>query len=87
MVVAWWTWEEDKLFEDCLVDFVGQSEEIAALLGTKYVVEVERHYALLLENLAAMEAWEIEPRAYPVCSKSVKRKMRKAKPWAEDGHR
>ncbi|KAG6408510.1 hypothetical protein SASPL_131523 [Salvia splendens] len=83
-----WTWEENKLFEDCILDSVGQWEEIAARLGTKSAIEVERHYALLLKDLKAMEAGEeIELPAYLERSKFVKRKMSKAKPWTEDEHR
>ncbi|KAG6406195.1 hypothetical protein SASPL_133794 [Salvia splendens] len=82
-----WTWEEDKLFEDCILDYVGRWEEIAARLGTKSAAEVERHYALFLKDLEAMEAGEIESPAYLECSKSVKRKMSKARPWTEDEHR
>ena len=82
-----WTWEEDKQFEDCILDSVGRWEEIAACLGTKSAAEVEHHYALLLKDMEAMEAGEIEPPAYLKCSKSVKRKMSKAKPWTEDEHR
>ncbi|XP_042009199.1 uncharacterized aarF domain-containing protein kinase At1g71810, chloroplastic-like [Salvia splendens] len=81
-----WTWEEDKLFEDCILDYVGRWEEIAARLGTKSAAEVERHYALFLKDLEAMEAGEIESPAYLECSKSVKRKMSKARPWTEDEH-
>ncbi|KAG6405237.1 hypothetical protein SASPL_132823 [Salvia splendens] len=95
-----WTWEEDKQFEDCLVDFpddcADRWEKIAARLGTKSAAEVERHYAMLLEDVAAIEAGEIEPPAYvdqssepQPCPKSEKKQMgRKAgRPWTEDEHR
>ncbi|KAL1552201.1 transcription factor SRM1-like [Salvia divinorum] len=82
-----WTLEEDKRFEDCLVDSVGRWEEIAARLGTRSAAEVERRYDLLLKDLAAMEAGENELQAYPEGSKSVKRQTRKVRPWTEDEHR
>ncbi|KAL1552237.1 hypothetical protein AAHA92_13060 [Salvia divinorum] len=82
-----WTLEEDKRFENCLVDSVGRWGEIAARLGTISAAEAERRYAMLLEDLAAMEAREIEHLAHPECSKSVKRQTRKVRPWTEDEHR
>lgn len=102
-----WTWEEDKQFEDCLVeiaeDFADRWEKIAARLGTKSAAEVERHYAVLLDDVAAIEAGRIEPPAYAEkdvvrssepqtsCPKSDKKQMgvqRKAgRPWTEEEHR
>lgn len=101
-----WTWEEDKLFENCLVEIAEETadrwEKIAARLGTKSVAEVERHYALLLEDVAAIEAGMIEPPAYAekdvaqssepqTCPKSEKKQsgvQRKAgRPWTEEEHR
>ncbi|KAL1552164.1 transcription factor SRM1-like [Salvia divinorum] len=81
-----WTLEEDKRFEDCLADSVGRWEEIATRLGTISAAEAERRYALLLKDLAAMEAGEIELQAHLGCSKSVKRQTRKTIPWTEDEH-
>lgn len=101
-----WTWEEDKQFEDCLVEFAEDSaerwERIAARLGTKSAAEVERHYALLLDDVVAIDAGRIEPPAYAekglagssepqTCPKSDKKQMgvqRKAgRPWTEEEHR
>lgn len=100
-----WTWEEDKQFEDCLVEFAQDSadrwEKISARLGTKSAAEVERHYALLLDDVSAIDAGRIEPPAYaekdvagssePQCPKSDKKQMgvqRKAgRPWTEEEHR
>ncbi|KAH6778597.1 Duplicated homeodomain-like superfamily protein [Perilla frutescens var. hirtella] len=102
-----WTWEEDKQFEDCLVevaeDSVDRWEKIAERLGTKSAAEVERHYALLLEDVAAIEAGLIEPPPYAekdaaaqssepqACPKSEKKQIavqRKAgRPWTEEEHR
>lgn len=63
-----WTWEEDKLFENCLVDFPdgfpNRWETIAARLRTKSAAEVERHYVVLLDDLNAIEAGLIQPPAY-----------------------
>lgn len=101
-----WTWEEDKQFENCLVEFAEDSadrwERIAARLGTKSAAEVERHYAVLLDDVTAIEAGRIEPPAYSendasrssepqTCPKSEKKQMavqRKAgRPWTEEEHR
>ncbi|PIN01991.1 hypothetical protein CDL12_25499 [Handroanthus impetiginosus] len=64
-----WTWEENKLFEDCLVDFPDDCpnrwERIAARMGTKSAAEIEQHYGLLLEDLMAIEAGSIELPDYP----------------------
>lgn len=85
-----WTWEEDKQFENCLVEFGGDSADrwvrIAARLGTKSAAEVEMHYAALLDDVAAIEAGMIEPPAYAegeatrssehqTCPKSEKKQM------------
>ncbi|KAL6562491.1 hypothetical protein OROGR_003498 [Orobanche gracilis] len=63
-----WTWEEDKQFEDGLVEIPGDSddrwERIAARLGTKSAVEVEQHYVVLLADLRAIEAGLIESPEY-----------------------
>ncbi|CAA0814031.1 Duplicated homeodomain-like superfamily protein [Striga hermonthica] len=99
-----WTWEEDKRFEGALVEFPGDCarrwEKISARLGTKSAAEVERHYALLLDDLAAIEAGLIElpeysaaedafrpsePLKNPNSEKGAPRKA--AKPWTEDEHR
>ena len=82
-----WMWEEDKHFEECILDYVVRWKEIVARLGTKSAAEVEHHYALLLKDMEAMEAGDMEPPAYLECSKSVKRKMSKARPWTENEHR
>ncbi|PIM98538.1 hypothetical protein CDL12_28985 [Handroanthus impetiginosus] len=81
-----WTWEENKQFEDCLVEFGDDYPDrwsaIAAKLGTKTAAEVEQHYAVLLEDLDAIEAGLIEPPKYPD-------KMRNAthgKPWTDEEH-
>lgn len=101
-----WSWEEDKQFENCLVEFAEDCadrwEKIAARLGTKSAAEVERHYAVLLDDVAAIEAGRIELPAYSekevarssepqTCPKSEKKQMgvqRKAgRPWTEEEHR
>ncbi|KAL8462093.1 hypothetical protein ACS0TY_033246 [Phlomoides rotata] len=64
-----WTWAEDKKFEISLVEFPDGTpnrwEKIAASVGTKSVVEVEHHYALLLEDVVAIEAGLVELPPYP----------------------
>ncbi|KAK6149430.1 hypothetical protein DH2020_016955 [Rehmannia glutinosa] len=63
-----WTWEEDKQFENDLVefpeDFPNRWERIAARLGTKSAAEVEQHYAVLLADLKAIEAGLIDSPEY-----------------------
>ncbi|GFQ06252.1 protein radialis-like 3 [Phtheirospermum japonicum] len=55
-----WTWQENKQFENSLVEFPedcpNRWERIAAKLGTKSAMEVEQHYAVLLADLEAIEA-------------------------------
>ncbi|GFQ03064.1 transcription factor divaricata [Phtheirospermum japonicum] len=99
-----WTWEEDKQFEDALFEFAGDCsnrwERISARLRTKSAAEVERHYAVLLDDVAAIEAGLIEfpeyaaaedgllssePQKNPKSEKWVQRKA--ARPWTEDEHR
>ncbi|KAL0328579.1 UNVERIFIED_CONTAM: Transcription factor DIVARICATA [Sesamum calycinum] len=59
-----WTWEENKQFEDGLVEFPedcpNRWERIAAMLQTKSAPEVETHFAVLLDDVAAIEAGLIE---------------------------
>ncbi|KAL8456555.1 hypothetical protein ACS0TY_034684 [Phlomoides rotata] len=59
-----WTWAEDKKFEIGLVEFPDGTpnrwEKIAASVGTKLVAEVEHHYAILLEDIEAIEAGLVE---------------------------
>lgn len=65
-----WTWEEDKQFEDGLVEFPedcpNRWERIAARLGTRSVAEVEQHFAELLDDVAAIEAGSIELPEYAI---------------------
>lgn len=101
-----WTWEEDKKFECGLVEFPDGTpnrwEKIAASVGNKTVAEVERHYAILLEDIAAIEAGLVEMPPYPDMDirpspeteprpnpgKKPAAAQRKAgKPWSEEEHR
>lgn len=98
---ASWTWGDDKLFESCLVEFTEDTadrwEKIAARLGTKSAAEVERHYALLVDDVAAIVAGTIEPPAYvekdvAVSSSSSDKKQtaKQKKPsraWTQDEHK
>ncbi|KAL8469660.1 hypothetical protein ACS0TY_032489 [Phlomoides rotata] len=67
--VATWTWEENKIFEIGLVEFPHGTADrwgkIAASLGNKSAAETEHHNALLLEDLAAIEAGLVELPPYP----------------------
>ncbi|KAK4491790.1 hypothetical protein RD792_002566 [Penstemon davidsonii] len=92
-----WTWEENKLFENSLVEFPEDCpdrwERIAAKMGTKSAVEIEQHYVLLVEDVMAIESGLIEPPAYPEPENpkpekkqlTVQRKPPKA--WTENEHR
>lgn len=98
-----WTWEQNKMFENSLVEFSeyfpNRWEKIAANVGTKTAVEVQRHYTVLLEDVASIEAGSIEPPGYeefrsskpPKSPKSEKNQTmvqrKAAKPWTEDEHR
>ncbi|KAI3456787.1 hypothetical protein Pfo_013450 [Paulownia fortunei] len=101
-----WTWEEDKQFENSLVefpeDFPNRWEQIAARLGTKSAAEVEQHYAVLLDDVRAIEAGLIEspeyadkdvsrssePQKYPKSEKKQMAVQRKTgRPWTEEEHR
>ncbi|PIM98536.1 hypothetical protein CDL12_28983 [Handroanthus impetiginosus] len=70
-----WTWEENKQFEDCLVEFGDEYPNrwsvIAARLGNKTAAEVEQHYAALLEDINAIQAGLIEPPPYAEGPKST----------------
>ncbi|KAG8365168.1 hypothetical protein BUALT_Bualt18G0076300 [Buddleja alternifolia] len=101
-----WTWEENKQFEDSLVEFTEDCpyrwEMIAARLRTKSAAEVAQHYAVLLDDVAAIEAGLIDPPEYAddgvfrsseskenheVDKRKQKGVERKARPWTEDEHR
>lgn len=99
-----WTWEEDKRFENALVDFPeGYPDRwgrIAELLGTKSAAEVEEHYGILLDDVAAIEEGLIECPNYGTRSPSegegenpkVGRKpiggqRKAARPWTEEEHK
>ncbi|KAL8469600.1 hypothetical protein ACS0TY_032447 [Phlomoides rotata] len=64
-----WTWAENKKFEIGLVEFPDGTpnrwEKIAASLGTKSAAEVEHQYAILLEDILAIEARLLELPPYP----------------------
>lgn len=51
-----WTWEENKRFENGLVEFPegtpNRWEMIAAAVGTKTAAEVEENYIILMEDIA-----------------------------------
>ncbi|KAL6544570.1 hypothetical protein OROMI_023432 [Orobanche minor] len=98
-----WTWEENKRFEDGLVDFPGDCpnrwEKISARLDRKSAAGIEQHYAVLLDDVAAIEAGMIELPEYaagengilrsehlknPKSEKGMQRKT--ARPWTEDEH-
>ncbi|KAL9159937.1 hypothetical protein ABFS82_08G167200 [Erythranthe guttata] len=107
MVNSRWTWEENKQFEDGLVEFAGDCpnrwERIAARIATKTAAEVEQHFAVLLDDVAAIESGVIELPEYdesdgfrsPESRKSPNRSEKKqvapqrkvARPWTEDEHR
>ncbi|KAG8380605.1 hypothetical protein BUALT_Bualt03G0103500 [Buddleja alternifolia] len=63
-----WTWEEDKHFENSLIEFPedcpNRWEKIAARLGTKSAAEVEQHYVVLLDDVTAIEAGLIDSPEY-----------------------
>lgn len=95
-----WIWEEDKKFEMGLVDYPDgcsdRWDKVAAKVGTKSAAEVERHYVLLLDDVAAIEAGSIEEPAYadkdrPRCPNPEKKQIgaqrKTARPWTEDEHR
>ncbi|KAK6133050.1 hypothetical protein DH2020_033205 [Rehmannia glutinosa] len=102
-----WTWEENKQFEDGLVEFPGgcpdRWERISARLGTKSAAEVEQHFAVLLDDVAAIEAGLIDLPEYagkdgfrssePQKSPKIEKKQtgvlqrKAARPWTEDEHR
>ncbi|KAL7130749.1 hypothetical protein ABFS83_13G155000 [Erythranthe nasuta] len=101
-----WTWVEDKQFENSLVEFPenfpNRWAKIAARLGTKSAAEVERHYAVLLDDVTAIEAGLIQSPEYAdtslsrstkpqKCPKPEKKQIgpqRKAgRPWTEEEHR
>ncbi|KAK6154492.1 hypothetical protein DH2020_008740 [Rehmannia glutinosa] len=101
-----WTWEENKQFEDGLVEFPGgcpnRWERISARLGTKSAAEVEQHFAVLLDDVAAIEAGLIdlpeysgkdgfrssEPQKNPKIEKKQTGVLQRkaARPWTEDEH-
>ncbi|KAL2245195.1 transcription factor DIVARICATA-like [Sesamum indicum] len=104
--ISRWSWEENKRFENGLVEFPegfpNRWEKIAARLGTKSAAEVEQHYAVLLDDVTAIEAGLIEspeyverdaprssePQKYPKSDKKPIGVQRKAgRPWTEDEHR
>lgn len=55
-----WSWEQDKAFENALVDFPEDSgdrwEKIAALVPGKSDEEIEEHYEALVEDIDAIES-------------------------------
>ncbi|PIM98537.1 hypothetical protein CDL12_28984 [Handroanthus impetiginosus] len=81
-----WTWEENKQFEDCLVefgeDYPDRWSAIAAKLGTKSATQVQQHYAALLEDINAIEAGLIEPPKY-----EEKKEEDFGKPWTDKERR
>ncbi|XP_073058866.1 transcription factor SRM1-like [Primulina eburnea] len=95
-----WIWEEDKKFEMGLVDYpegcLNRWEKIAAKVETKSAAEVELHYVVLLDDVAAIEAGSIEEPAYadkdqPKGPNPEKKQIgvqrKAARPWTEDEHR
>lgn len=64
-----WTWDENKKFENGLVEFPegtpNRWEKIAEALGTKTAAEVEENYVILMEDIEAIQAEEIELPPYP----------------------
>ncbi|XP_073311759.1 transcription factor DIVARICATA-like [Primulina huaijiensis] len=98
-----WTWEQNKMFENSLVEFPeyfpNRWDKIAANVGTKTAAEVQRHYSILLEDVASIEAGLVDPPRYeefrsseppksPKPEKNQAMVQRKtAKPWTEDEHR
>lgn len=95
-----WIWEEDKKFEMGLVDYPegcsNRWEKVAVKVGTKSAAEVERHFVVLLDDVAAIEAGSIEEPAYadkdqPKCPNPEKKQIgaqrKAARPWTEDEHR
>lgn len=103
MVNSRWTWEENKIFEDALVEFPGdwpnRWEMIAARIGTKSAAEIEGHFAVLLDDVAAIEAGSVELPEYDDLSssellknpnsekKQTAMQRKAARPWTEDEHR
>ncbi|XP_075494483.1 transcription factor SRM1-like isoform X2 [Primulina tabacum] len=98
--VSAWIWEEDKKFEMGLVNYPegcpNRWEKVAAKVGTKSAAEVESHYVVLLDDVAAIEAGSIEEPAYadkdqPKCPSPEKKQIgvqrKAARPWTEDEHR
>ncbi|GFP90372.1 transcription factor divaricata [Phtheirospermum japonicum] len=83
-----WTWQEDKQFENGLVEFPedcpNRWERIAARLGTRSAAEVEWHYAVLLADVEAIEAGLIEPPEYREAPKQHARKA--GRPWTAEEH-
>ncbi|GER32463.1 homeodomain-like superfamily protein [Striga asiatica] len=102
-----WTWEEDKQFENGLVDFPEDFPDrwgqIASRIATKSAADVEQHYAVLLEDLRAIESGMVESPEYrdrdvgrssepQKCPKSEKKQTggaqrKTGRPWTEDEHR
>ncbi|KAK4484746.1 hypothetical protein RD792_007339 [Penstemon davidsonii] len=98
-----WSWEEDKQFENCLIEFPEDCpdrwEKIAAKIGNKSSLEVEQHYDVLVNDVMAIEAGLIESPEYvekdtfrssetPMPEKKQSGVQRKAaRPWTPDEHR
>uniref|UniRef100_A0A2P2NR78 Myb-like domain-containing protein n=1 Tax=Rhizophora mucronata TaxID=61149 RepID=A0A2P2NR78_RHIMU len=60
-----WTWEENKLFEMALAvvdeDAPDRWEAVAVMVGgKKSAVDVEKHYAILLEDLQSIESGKFD---------------------------
>uniref|UniRef100_A0A1D1ZHQ0 DnaJ subfamily C member 2 n=1 Tax=Anthurium amnicola TaxID=1678845 RepID=A0A1D1ZHQ0_9ARAE len=62
--VSYWSWEDNKLFELALavVDEGSPArwEAVASIVGSKSAGEVEKHYAILLEDLKSIESGKLD---------------------------
>ncbi|CAK9179130.1 unnamed protein product, partial [Ilex paraguariensis] len=71
-----WSWAEDKAFETALVIYpdgtADRWEKIAASVQGKTVAEVKIHYALLVEDVNAIEADLIEVPSYSSSASTMK---------------
>ena len=95
---AEWSWDEDKTFENALVTFPEHSpdrwENIARLFPEKSLDDILVHYEILVADVAAIEAGDVEipdypdfPEAGPSRSNRSLCERKKGESWSVEEHK
>lgn len=86
-----WTWEENKLFEMALAVVDEENphrwELVAAMVGGKSAEEVEKHYAVLLEDLLFIESGELDHKLGELQPYLLKLDYTQSVYWTDEDHK